>query len=88
MGAVKMSRAQEYTYFPGCMIPFRLPHFELTIRKVLERLDVDMIADESHTCCPEPTTFTGVDFEAWLTVGVQDEIYWPSAVDAFTHLPL
>ncbi|MHA2601422.1 MAG: CoB--CoM heterodisulfide reductase iron-sulfur subunit B family protein [Candidatus Thorarchaeota archaeon SMTZ1-83] len=68
----RISKAQKYTYFPGCMIPFRLPHFELTIRKVLERLDVAMIVDESHTCCPEPTTFTGVDFEAWLTIGARN----------------
>jgi heterodisulfide reductase subunit B len=67
-----MSKAIEYTYFPGCMIPFRLPHFELTMREVLRRLNIELIADEGHTCCPEPTTFTGVDFEAWLTIGARN----------------
>jgi heterodisulfide reductase subunit B len=72
MGVVGMSKVIEYTYFPGCMIPFRLPHFELTMREVLRRLNVELVADEGHTCCPEPTTFTGVDFEAWLTVGARN----------------
>ncbi len=67
-----MSKAVEYTYFPGCMIPFRLPHFELTTREVLKRLNIELIANEGHTCCPEPTTFTGVDFEAWLTIGARN----------------
>ncbi len=67
-----MSKAIEYTYFPGCMIPFRLPHFELTMREVLSRLNIELVADEGHSCCPEPTTFTGVDFEAWLTVGARN----------------
>jgi heterodisulfide reductase subunit B len=69
---VPTSKAIEYTYFPGCMIPFRLPHFELTMREVLRRLNIELIADEGHTCCPEPTTFTGVDFEAWLTIGARN----------------
>ncbi|MGY5853725.1 MAG: CoB--CoM heterodisulfide reductase iron-sulfur subunit B family protein [Candidatus Thorarchaeota archaeon] len=67
-----MSKVQEYTYFPGCMIPFRLPHFELTMREVLKRFNVELIAEEAHSCCPEPTTFTGVDFEAWLTIAARN----------------
>lgn len=67
-----MSKMKTYTYFPGCMIPFRLPHFELTMREILKRFDIEMLADEGHTCCPEPTTFTGVDFDAWLTVAARN----------------
>lgn len=67
-----MSKSLEYTYFPGCTIPFRLPHFEQTMREVLKKLDVELVTDEGHTCCPEPTTFPGVDIEAWLTVGARN----------------
>jgi heterodisulfide reductase subunit B len=67
-----MSKSIEYTYFPGCTIPFRLPHFELTMREVLKKLNVELITDEGHTCCPEPTTFPGVDVEAWFTVGARN----------------
>ena len=67
-----MSKSIEYTYFPGCTIPFRLPHFELTMREVLKKLNVELITDEGHTCCPEPTTFPGVDIEAWFTIGARN----------------
>jgi heterodisulfide reductase subunit B len=72
MEVLRVSKLIEYTYFPGCTIPFRLPHFELTMREVLKRLNVELITDDRHTCCPEPTTFPGVDIEAWLTIGARN----------------
>jgi heterodisulfide reductase subunit B len=42
------------------------------MREVLKKLNVELITDEGHTCCPEPTTFPGVDIEAWLTVGARN----------------
>ena len=63
-----MSKARTYTYFPGCMIPYRLQHFELTMTEVLKKLNVQLEISSDHSCCPEPTTFTGVDFEAWVTI--------------------
>ncbi|MBE0525787.1 MAG: CoB--CoM heterodisulfide reductase iron-sulfur subunit B family protein [Candidatus Thorarchaeota archaeon] len=67
-----MSKTRTYTYFPGCMIPYRLPHFELTMREVLKKLDVELETTPDHSCCPEPTTFTGVDFEAWVTIAARN----------------
>ncbi|MHA1960634.1 MAG: CoB--CoM heterodisulfide reductase iron-sulfur subunit B family protein [Candidatus Thorarchaeota archaeon] len=67
-----MTKIRSYTYFPGCVIPFRLPHFELTAREVLNRLNIILESNEGHTCCPEPTTFTGVDFDAWLTIAARN----------------
>jgi heterodisulfide reductase subunit B len=72
MGVGRMSKSVKYTYFPGCTIPFRLPHFELTMREVLKKLNVELVTEEAHSCCPEPTTFPGVDIEAWLTVGARN----------------
>jgi heterodisulfide reductase subunit B len=63
---------KKYTYFPGCMIPFRLPHFELTSREVLKQFDIELEANDNHSCCPEPTTFTGVDFEAWVSIAARN----------------
>lgn len=67
-----MSKAKTYTYFPGCMIPYRLPHFELSMREVLKKLGVELETSPDHSCCPEPTTFTGVDFEAWVTIAARN----------------
>jgi heterodisulfide reductase subunit B len=72
MEVVKMSKARKYTYFPGCMIPYRLPHFELTMTEVLKKLGVELVTTSDHSCCPEPTTFTGVDFEAWVTIAARN----------------
>lgn len=72
MEVVKMSKARKYTYFPGCMIPYRLPHFELTMTEVLKKLGVELETTPDHSCCPEPTTFTGVDFEAWVTIAARN----------------
>ena len=67
-----LSKSTKYTYFPGCMVPYRLPHFELTTREVLKQFGVELVANENHSCCPEPTTFTGVDFEAWVTIAARN----------------
>ncbi|RLI56648.1 MAG: CoB--CoM heterodisulfide reductase subunit B [Candidatus Thorarchaeota archaeon] len=67
-----MSKPRTYTYFPGCMIPYRLPHFELTTREVLKKFNVELETSPDHSCCPEPTTFTGVDFEAWVTIAARN----------------
>jgi heterodisulfide reductase subunit B len=72
MEVLRVSKSIEYTYFPGCTIPFRLPHFELTMREVLKKLNVELVTEDGHTCCPEPTTFPGVDIEAWLTIGARN----------------
>jgi len=67
-----MSKPRTYTYFPGCMIPYRLPHFELTAREVLKKFNVELETNSEHSCCPEPTTFTGVDFEAWVSIAARN----------------
>ena len=67
-----MSKARTYTYFPGCMIPYRLQHIELSMREVLKKLNVELEISSDHSCCPEPTTFTGVDFEAWVTIAARN----------------
>ena len=67
-----MSKPRTYTYFPGCMIPYRLPHFELTAREVLKKFNVELETHSEHSCCPEPTTFTGVDFEAWVSIAARN----------------
>ncbi|MFX1326334.1 MAG: heterodisulfide reductase-related iron-sulfur binding cluster [Promethearchaeota archaeon] len=40
--------------FPGCVIPYRLPFIEVSIRKVLDYLGIDFKENSSFSCCPDP----------------------------------
>jgi len=40
--------------------------------EVLKKLGVELETSSDHSCCPEPTTFTGVDFEAWVTIAARN----------------
>jgi heterodisulfide reductase subunit B len=42
------------------------------MREVLKKLGVELETTPDHSCCPEPTTFTGVDFEAWVTIAARN----------------
>lgn len=40
--------------FPGCVIPYRLPFIEVSIRKVLDYLGIEFKENSSFSCCPDP----------------------------------
>jgi len=42
------------------------------MREVLKKLNVELETSSEHSCCPEPTTFTGVDFEAWVSIAARN----------------
>ena len=43
-----------YAIFLGCTIPARQPNYELSARKTLEKLGVDLVDLEGFTCCCPP----------------------------------
>ena len=45
---------QEVVLFPGCMISHRLPFIEVSIRNVLDHLEVLYKENSKFSCCPEP----------------------------------
>jgi heterodisulfide reductase subunit B len=44
----------KYAIFLGCTIPARQPNYEISARKTLEKLDVELVDLEGHTCCCPP----------------------------------
>jgi len=52
-----------YAIFPGCTILARLPSYELSTRKVLGRLGVELLEMENTNCCAPP----GILSIDWLT---------------------
>ncbi len=43
-----------YALFLGCTIPARQPHYELSARKALTKLGIDLVDLEGMTCCAPP----------------------------------
>ncbi|MFX1274275.1 MAG: heterodisulfide reductase-related iron-sulfur binding cluster [Promethearchaeota archaeon] len=52
---------QEITLFPGCMISYRLPFIEVSVRKVLEAFGIDFSENPKFSCCPEPNGIKNSD---------------------------
>ncbi|RKX41918.1 MAG: CoB--CoM heterodisulfide reductase subunit B, partial [Thermotogae bacterium] len=44
----------KYAIFLGCTIPARQPSYELSARKALEKLGVELVDLDNMTCCAPP----------------------------------
>ena len=44
----------KYAIFLGCTIPARQPNYEISARKTLKKLGVELVDLEGHTCCCPP----------------------------------
>ncbi|MBC7130541.1 CoB--CoM heterodisulfide reductase iron-sulfur subunit B family protein [Candidatus Bathyarchaeota archaeon] len=44
----------KYLLFPGCVIPYRLSSYEISARKVLEKLGVELVEMPDYNCCGYP----------------------------------
>ncbi|MHA1265374.1 MAG: CoB--CoM heterodisulfide reductase iron-sulfur subunit B family protein [Candidatus Helarchaeota archaeon] len=58
----------DYALFLGCNIPNRLPHLELAARKVLPKLDVNLIDIPEFGCCPEPIGIQELNRDSWMAL--------------------
>ncbi|MFX0188934.1 MAG: heterodisulfide reductase-related iron-sulfur binding cluster [Candidatus Hodarchaeota archaeon] len=47
--------------FPGCMISYRLPFIEVSIRKALEFFGIQFSENSKFSCCPEPNGIKNSD---------------------------
>jgi len=56
-----------YALFLGCTIPARQPNYELSARKALARLGIELIDLPNMTCCAPPPV-QSIDLEASLSV--------------------
>jgi heterodisulfide reductase subunit B len=56
--------------FLGCAIPYRIPSYEVSARKVLERLDVELIEMPEFNCCGLP--IDSVDHDAMLVLAARN----------------
>lgn len=52
---------QNIVLFPGCMISYRLPFIEVSIRKALEHFGISFSENNKFSCCPEPNGIKNSD---------------------------
>jgi len=57
-----------YAFFPGCMIPLRLPYMENAARKALGALGVELLNMPNASCCGDPISFQSLNKETWMAV--------------------
>jgi heterodisulfide reductase subunit B len=56
-----------YALFLGCTIPARQPHYELSARKALPKLGIELVDLENMTCCAPPP-LQSIDLETSLAI--------------------
>ncbi|MFQ6063952.1 MAG: CoB--CoM heterodisulfide reductase iron-sulfur subunit B family protein [Candidatus Bathyarchaeia archaeon] len=62
--------APKYLLFLGCVIPYRVSSYEISTRKVLDRLGVELVEMPDFTCCGLP--LDPVNHETMLTLAARN----------------
>jgi len=60
----------KYLLFLGCVIPYRIPSYEVSARLVLERLGVEVVEMPDFNCCGLP--LDAVDHDAMLVLAARN----------------
>jgi heterodisulfide reductase subunit B len=61
-----------YRFFAGCIARLKLPHIEMSVRKVLSATGFDLEDEAGFTCCPDPVVFRSASREEWLAVAARN----------------
>jgi heterodisulfide reductase subunit B len=65
-----MARQNRYLIFLGCAIPYRVATYEISARKVLQRLGVELVEMPEYNCCGLP--MDPVDHEMMLLMATRN----------------
>ncbi len=65
-----MARQNRYLIFLGCAIPYRAASYEISARKVLQRLGVELVEMPEYNCCGLP--MDPVDHEMMLLMAARN----------------
>jgi heterodisulfide reductase subunit B len=61
----------KYAFFLGCLIPAREPSYEVSVKKVMPELDVELIDMKGANCCA-PFSIQSVDYASWMALAARD----------------
>ncbi|MFZ5515338.1 MAG: CoB--CoM heterodisulfide reductase iron-sulfur subunit B family protein [Candidatus Zhuqueibacterota bacterium] len=67
-----MAKKLRVAPFWGCMIPAKYPQMELSVRKTMEPIGVELVDLDGFTCCPDPIYFKARDKVQWLTIAARN----------------
>ena len=65
-----MSEQKKYLMFLGCVIPYRIPSYEISARKMLERLGIEIVEMPEFNCCGLP--IDSVNHDAMLVLAARN----------------
>lgn len=61
----------KYAFFLGCLIPARELSYEVSVRKVMPELGVELVDMKGANCCA-PFSIQSVDYASWLALAARD----------------
>lgn len=61
----------KYAMFWGCLIPAREPNYEVSVRKIMPALGVELIEMEGTNCCA-PFGIQSLDYMSWLALAARN----------------
>jgi heterodisulfide reductase subunit B len=61
----------KYAFFLGCLIPARELSYEVSVRKVLPELGIELVDMKGANCCA-PFSIQSIDHASWLTLAARD----------------
>jgi heterodisulfide reductase subunit B len=67
-----MAKSIKIAPFWGCMIPLKYPQMELSVRKIADLLNVELVDLDVFTCFPDPIYFKARDKMQWLTIAARN----------------
>jgi len=63
---------KEFALFPGCLIPERVPSYEVSLRQTAEKLDVNFAEPEGEWTCCAPVGILSLDYLTSLSIGARN----------------
>ncbi len=61
----------KYAFFLGCLIPARELSYEVSVRKVMPELGVELVDMKGANCCA-PFSIQSVDYASWMALAARD----------------
>ncbi|MEM2984616.1 MAG: CoB--CoM heterodisulfide reductase iron-sulfur subunit B family protein, partial [Candidatus Jordarchaeaceae archaeon] len=61
-----------YALFLGCLIPYRLPSLEMTARRVLKKLNIELEDLSDFSCCPNTIAVESVNGDYWYSLAARN----------------
>ncbi len=59
-------------FYPGCLITYRFPYIEKSMRLVANRFNIKLREPKEFTCCPDPQGLQSYNEELWILTAARN----------------